>query len=434
MHIGAKVLAQEKPDSQRMATLITRLPVTFRPFVNQELRDWERLFAYERKTVQSLLSFLLGLTPEEFDRLFAKLRTVEAKMNVAQWSFSEQNSTIENASMLARSPHYQEWREAVDMVFQQSAEWSASSAASSASQGRNRLILIILPANLPVSRTAVWQSWSGKGKELALSTEGLDAQQFYSDALLAPSGSYSTNPSSFVTLASERAGHLPEDLWMLDADSGLKQWIPKTGGSAGGQACIYLGYPELRAFRDLFLDRQNWVRDNLKDADSVMASLREVDVGPMCPANLKVQISAREFVRDVFISGNGSTVYGNSFVEWAASEGIRRARPSTLVARFGTRNKPKPFASLAVLENQRKFTAIPDIEDPEGSAVDAEMLASYIWLAASRFDEYKNALCLCIADAIPAAYIVAPSDHPLLREAHPLAVSKLLAMLKTWLS
>ena len=148
--------------------------------------------------------------------------------------------------------------------------------------------------------------------------------------------------------------------------------------------------------------------------------------------DLKAQISAREFVRDVFLSGNGSTVYGNSFVEWAASEGIRRARPYIVVARFGTRNKPKPFASLAALENQLKFTAIPDTEDPEGSAVDAQMLASYIWLAASRFEEYKDALCLCIADAISAAYLIAPPNHPLLTGAQPLAVSQLLPILQEW--
>ena len=50
--------------------------------------------------------------------------------------------------------------------------------------------------------------------------------------------------------------------------------------------------------------------------------------------------AVREFVRALFLSGNGAVIfYANSFVEWAASEAFRRARPSFVAAQFGIRKR-----------------------------------------------------------------------------------------------
>ena len=91
-----------------------------------------------------------------------------------------------------------------------------------------------------------------------------------------------------------------------------------------------------------------------------------------------------------------------------------RASPSSK-----TRNIPAPCRIL---------------QDPDGSAVDAQILARYVWLAASRFDEYKNALCLCVADALPAIYAVAPAGRNLFSESQPVTVERIGQIVREWMS
>jgi hypothetical protein len=98
------------------------------------------------------------------------------------------------------------------------------------------------------------------------------------------------------------------------------------------------------------------------------------------------------------------------------------------------RNKPKPFTSIAILEDQEQTSPLPDTPDPDGSAVDAQILASYVWLAASRYEEYKDALCLCVADAIPAIYAVAPAGQDLFREPEPMKLERIRQIVEEWMS
>lgn len=82
------------------------------------------------------------------------------------------------------------------------------------------------------------------------------------------------------------------------------------------------------------------------------------------------------------------------------------ARPRVLVARFGMRTKPKPFTGIAIFENQHIISSLPDVDDPENSAIDAMILARYIWLAASRYPEQEQTICLGIAESRNSAFLV----------------------------
>jgi hypothetical protein len=295
-------------------------------------------------------------------------------------------------------------------------------------KGKHRLILIVLPRSLPVRLETIWKEWPGQGQQLTLTP--IDSPTASCSEIL-----LGGDTASLLSSAANTAGHTAEDMWILDAGSTLSKALPINGTSEEGiQSSTYLSYSELVVFRETFRDRMNWIQKNLADADKVIGALRQMDVTPWCPEALKSQIATREFVRDLFLSGNGSVVFGNAFVQWAANEAFRRARPRILVACFGMRNKPKPFTSLAILENQEHTSPTPDTPDPDGSAVDAQILASYIWLAASRYEEYRDALCLCIADALPAIYAIAPAEHNLFSESKPMTVEKVRQIIKEWIS
>ncbi len=141
-----------------------------------------------------------------------------------------------------------------------------------------------------------------------------------------------------------------------------------------------------------------------------------------------------EFVRSLYLSGNGAVIFCNSFVEWAASEAFRRARPSFLAARFGVRAKPKPFTGVAVFDNPDQVNPLPAVDDLQGSAIDAQMLALYVWLAATRYEEYRSStVCVCIAESLSQAYVIAPPESTLSLQNEPVPLDRLGHALRTWI-
>jgi hypothetical protein len=196
-----------------------------------------------------------------------------------------------------------------------------------------------------------------------------------------------------------------------------------------------LGYARLDRFRENFSHEMNSMPKDLTAADEVFDRLRKVDVVPWCPAEVAADPAIREFVRALYLSGNGAVIFGNSFVQWAASEAFRRARPSFLAAQFGVRNKPKPFTGVAVFDNPDQVNPLPAAEDLPGSALDAQMLALYVWLSAYRYPEYQHsAACVCVAESLSQAYVVAPPEFALWKETAPVSLGRLGSALVAWMA
>ena len=181
------------------------------------------------------------------------------------------------------------------------------------------------------------------------------------------------------------------DIWVVDAGRELSDSLAmQPGFFTAASSPVLLSNGRLDAYRQNFSHEMNTMRKDLADADAVFDRLRKVDVSPWCPPEVAGDPAVREFVRSLYLSGNGAVIFGNSFVEWASSEAFRRARPSFLAARFGVRTRPKPFTGVAVFDNPDQVNPLPAVDDFEGSAVDAQMLALYVWLAATRFEEYQR--------------------------------------------
>jgi hypothetical protein len=105
-----------------------------------------------------------------------------------------------------------------------------------------------------------------------------------------------------------------------------------------------------------------------------------------------------------------------------------------LAAEFGARAKPKPFTGVAVFDDPDKVNPLPSVEDLPGSAVDAEMLALYVWLAAMRYDEYaRGTACVCVAENLREAYVVGPTEFPLLQADGAVSITNMRTMLTEWM-
>jgi hypothetical protein len=429
-------LPEDVQDALRKG-LLKRLPLTFLPFTNQHLREWEYQFPYERQTVQRLIVYVAGLSEVEFSSLFQDVVQLEEKMGVRHWKqFSTTEQTIENSSLLARSPYFQEWRRAVQAVFDVVDQRGPKTQAA-AGKAQRRLILLILPKPLPLDPETVWTKWQGIGRPLKLDLTSSGPNQSPAQTLLGgvPGGAGGRS-GGLLDVALGRPDSSLADTWVCDAGSSLVDYL-RTSGTAGATppAAILLGYGRLASFRESFAHEMNTMGKDLSDADAVFDYLRKVEVTPWCPEEVATNPAIREFLRSLYLSGNGALLFGNSFVEWASSEALRRARPSFLVAQFGIRNKPKPFTGVILFENPEKLNPLPPVPDLPGSAIDAEMLAPYVWLAANRYEEYqRSTACVCLAESLAEAYVVAPQEFPVGRETAPLRLDRFADALHAWIA
>jgi hypothetical protein len=302
----------------------------------------------------------------------------------------------------------------------------------------NRLVLLDIPRPLPLDAASVWRRWQGIGRtidfDLPRSGELSNPLELLLTGIPNPAGERS---GGLLDAVRSRPGAAPADTWVVDAGSTLVDSILKPDPSApAAHEAIFLSYGRLAPYRQSFSHEMNSMRKDLADADAVFDHLRKVDVTPWCPPEVAAEPAVREFLRSLYLTGNGAVIFGNSFVEWAASEAFRRARPSFLAAQFGIRSKPKPFTGVAVFDNPDQVNPLPAVDDLPGSAVDAQMLALYVWLAATRYPEYQGATTVgvCVAESLGQAYVVAPPEFTLGKETQPVPLDRLAATLRAWMA
>jgi hypothetical protein len=397
---------QEAPAPETYRPSISRLPITMRPALNQQLSQWGTLFPFEQQRVAEFMRGVGTFSPSALNTLTGPLQTLETKMGVRHWDFSEASDTIENASQLARSEYYAEWRQGVQRVFE------AVDAAGRDAAGRDsapvepeatRLILLFLPGSLPVDARSAWKLWDARGRAIKIAG---DSERLCKLAMQGEPGL-----EGIATLAARQVNTDSSDLWLIDAEGKASSML--TPESAMAVSC--LNYSALKPFRDRFLAELNKAPKSIRATDEIVSNLRleSWDGWGLWPVEVASQPRMRRFVIDLFLSGNGALIFSNAFVEWAISEALRRARPRTIIARFGMRSKPKPFTSIAVFENQQRISSVSDVDDPENSAIDAVILARYVWLSASRYPEQRRTICLCVSEHLNSAYVIPPAGKSL---------------------
>jgi hypothetical protein len=85
-----------------------------------------------------------------------------------------------------------------------------------------------------------------------------------------------------------------------------------------------------------------------------------------------------------------------------------------------------------VFENPDEVNPLAALDDLPGRALHAQR---YVWLAASRYDEYRrNTVCVCMAENLSEAYVVVSPEFALWSEAEPVTLDRLRASMIHWLA
>ena len=359
--------------------LIARLPRTFAPAFNDQLANWDLLFPPEQRQLRGQLEWLSKQNASELQALFAELTGIESKMDLPKWQPGTKGISVEESGLIARSPLYSKWRQAVEKAFTTIDQRVATRPVVP------RLIACILPAGLPTSKNPLWPQLSKQGTWITLDQPVVSA--------LIPALATRRRPSDFED---------EESTWIFECASEQEALT----------TAVVLDWKSLEPARREFLNKLNSIKRDLKSVDDTNADLKRTDLVKLLPKSLAARPRVREFIRNLLLSGNGSLVFPSSFVQWGASEALRRAQPQVMLALFGMRQKLKPFSSSVLFEDQNRNNPAKDEDDPEGSLVDNQILSEYVYLAAGHTIAYQQRTLGLFALADASRVLLVGNDLP----------------------
>ena len=143
----------------------TLLKIAALPALNEQMRGWNLLFPTEQRTIRAQLDWLARLPSAPFDQLFEPVKQLEARMDLPAWNLSSERLSIDDTSILVRSPYYPQWRAAVEKVFEQI---DAGVHEGRAQALPNRLLVCTLPAGLPLPSGPIWPGLEKQGRWIPL--------------------------------------------------------------------------------------------------------------------------------------------------------------------------------------------------------------------------------------------------------------------------
>jgi hypothetical protein len=381
--------------AQAHRAMLERLPATFHASILIELEKWTALFAAEHAYQRALLRHLSTLADDDRLRVFAGLVAVEqeAGCNALRESRAAAYQDAAQAALRAKRLLVR-WRREVETVFE--ALQPAIDRELHPPDAPRRLVVQIYGTGIGVQAAELWRRFSGTGVRVPLALEGVRGP----DAFLR--GLFGGGPATLFAGVRGLGGASALDAWIVESGAGLHGYSEATATAGAERTHTGLSYERLRDYRDqLTRALYQKIQTGVESPQAFAAYARGLRLVPPPDALLDDSEALQGFIRDTFLTGNGTLFVNNTFVEWASAQALRRVQPRLLVARYGVRDKMKPFSSLLLFSQPRASDQIPLIEDPLGSFIDVEQLSYYVWLHAQKQAAYRQrTLYLFLAEGI----------------------------------
>jgi hypothetical protein len=403
--------------------LFDRLPVTFSTFFYEQIQDWDLLFPAEKSYYERFFGLLNKASAPELTAVFEPVRDAEREMGVSDAVWPKRTFTLQQVDFLNRSPHYPEWRKAVSGVF---ANIDPVLDEQAALHGRPRLVVVLSPPEIPAGPDRLWTRVSKHGKRVPLAPPNAGAD--YVSLLLTGRPSAAAAPS-VADLFAAAPGSSPYGAWCVESGDSLARL------STHGRV-VRLSYQHLGDYRSRVQRGVQKVveEEHVRGPQQLGARLKQMKIRPGEGELANDQILG-EFARAILLSGNGTLLINNTFVEWATVQAVRRARPTVTLISYGIRNKVKPFSSLLIYADQEATNPIPTQADMLGSYVDLEIFHQYIWQEFMKYAEYRrNTAFLFVADGTDELLAIAPPDFPLWSAQQPTRLDTVFGAMKDWLA
>lgn len=405
--------------------LFDRLPPTFATYSFDRVKDWNRLFPAERDYFERLFGLMARSDDAAVERLFAPLFAVEEKMGVDRNTWNTKEFTLEHVDFLERNRHLAEWRDVVARIF---AEIDPLLDQEVAREGRPRLVIVISPSTLPMGPDRMWGRLKDKGKLISLELGDGDPVPDYLSKLLSGAPRVEGAPTLFGMHGQTRED--PYDSWVVESGGELHAMMQTFGGWTG------LSFTRLTELRRILMEQVNELvtTEHIPGPRQLGERLQRMNPGALRRAAGR-DLVMRDFLQSVLLNGNGTLLVNNTFVEWAAMQAIRRARPAVMGVSFGIRNKVKPFSSLLIYSDQEETSPIPTQEDVLGSYVDLEIFYEYLYNECEKYVEYRrNTGYLFVGEGMDRLLAIGPADFPLLLDDRTRRLEDVFEEARAWIA
>lgn len=394
--------------------LFRRLPTTFLVNTLVQIQNWPTLFAAEKKYFVTLFDQLSGLTDSEFAALFGALANFEAKDGLDHLDAADITTLqAEQLNHLRSTGVYSDWRGMIDGIFQKIEPKVEAQLYSS--NLPPRLVVIIYGQEIAIERETLWQRFHETGFKIPLSIGAAQTSAPFLEELFTgfPAGSNAQDAPTLFQVLCDSRNFSPLDNWIVEAGADLHRLCERTSKDSTAKTfATGLSYERLRAYRQRLSDAiySKVSTSDLQGPLQLEAWLETLEAKPHEGLSLYSDHVVVDFVRDIFVlGGNGALIINNSFVEWSSIQALRRAQPRLLVARFGVRDKLKPFSSLLLFSQPRPTDQIPMMQDPLGSFVDTELLSYYIWIKSGESLPFRGkTMYLLLAEGVNQMIAIPP--------------------------
>jgi hypothetical protein len=358
----------------REIDLLRQLPLSYVPLLLREISAYDWHFPPERNEVDAQFIYLRSLSQTQLQdamKQFAALR-LSPEMERIDWI----NSPLDFSEKLSAEL----WA---------SGQISAFRAAAIELLNRVRVAVPAPPPTIP-------------RRVLVVLGEGVNKNNYRLFRKLRSQGTYFSrvNPQgglqSLVDYVQARAQDHPAPFahWYVDGGRALRFVEP------GIEVLAYGEMDTLRA-RVATIMRGQLIQGQGSEARrSGLARLGPADFGLDAAGANGVM---NHFKISVLADGSGTQFFSTTFVQWSVRELLRRAQPSTVLARFAPRMTESSMNAVLAGDTQ------PITLDPQGALIDADMASYYTWINLMRLTGAHEAAFLVWFENHNEALVISPA-------------------------
>ncbi len=398
--VTAESFAKYPPEARRLAVeqlvILQALPLSFVPLLLRELSGYDWRFPAERRELDEQFRYLHSLTASELANAmsaFAALK-LTPEFESIDWvnhpvDFSEKLS----AHLWATHQHDAFRSASINYV---DAVKAAPRNATAATSPEQRLVLIAIGKGVTTPPMPLFR----KLRPLGVHYTNVD-----------PEGGVNV----LLRTAADRAEKHPEPFahWYIEGEHAEPLNHP---------ALTCVSYGSLNALRLALVDKMRKIMQPGGGGSEVLRTT----LAHITPADLGLPDKPETAVLDRFrisllTEGSGTQLFSTTFVQWSAREALRRAQPSTVVARFTPRQREESMKDLLA------GSAEQPVPDPAGSLVDADMGAYYTYINLQRLPRTEKAGFLVWFEDHSEALAIGPSLGKARIDAGRVSLSDLVA-------
>ncbi len=369
------------PEAKKVATsnivLLQQLPLAFLPLLLRELIAYDWKFPAERDEIDRQFRYLGGLTAEQLSSAmssFAKVKLSPA-LETMDWTAEPYRFSEKLSAYLWATHQIDDFSAAAENYIK-----AFNTAVPEAAAPAPRLGIAVIAREISQTDYPLFRKLRPHGVYF----DQVDAGSSY-DLLLA-------------TVAARTQAHPgPYAHWCIDGAEPPTQL---------NNQITSVAYGPLKPVRKALIHKMQQVSATQAGPEALRSRLAETDPSEVGLKNRPDAAVMNRFAISVLTEGSGTQIYSTTFVQWAAREALRRARPLTMLTKFAPRQTEESA--------DEEFSGVQQrvVLDPAGSLADADMGAYYSWINLQRLSGANQSSYIAWYEGHREAVAIAPSLAP----------------------